>query len=156
MLCGSLVPHPQPGRIDSRKIILQVNAAAHRNDRLQGPGQNGRLVIVLRRIIRDQERATIEKQSSGSITATDHADCIRRMAQFGSCLGQILRTDLHVLLGFARVKIERGGHKATTALMRVASTGFLQLASHAIEFLAMRVGNTIDIQERHLIVARVV
>ena len=108
------------GRVDVRKVVLQVDAAADRDDGLQNARQDRAVGVVLGRVVRGEERAAVEEQPASPLAPADDADGVGGVAALRPHLGQVLRAALDVLPRRREGQRQRGRLEPAAALVGVA------------------------------------
>ncbi len=147
---------PPSWRIDVRKEVLKIDPLANRHHGPQDSRQDGTVLIVLRGIVRNQKRPAIKIQPAHAVPPPHEAHGIRRVAELGPRLRQILGAALDVPSRRRERKIQRRGVETPAALVGVALADHLQNLSRCLEIRHVRLGQQVEIIKRDRIVARVV
>ena len=119
-------------------------------------GTHAPALVVLRRVVGRQERASVHEEPAAPAAPTDEAHGVRRVAVLRARLGQVHRARLDVLQGALDVHGERRRLEPPTALVGVAATRLLQRLADPLEPRPVGVRQGVEVVPDHVVVARVV
>ena len=131
--------------VNRREEIGEVDPGRHRTHGRERSGEDP-TVVVRGRIVGDQKRPAVEKQSAGPRPPADDGRGVRGVAEFRTDLREVNRPRLHVFARLPWRDVEGRGFEPTAPLVRVGDACLITGPPQLVDITAMALWQAVRIE----------